>query len=307
MKKIIMLAAAVSLISSPVLFSWNRPDSLSAQKPIIVEADSVQENVISFGGDVLIKGKVKEDVVVFGGTVTVEGEIGEILFGFGSKILLKETSVIKGDVVVLGGELIKEPGNFIQGDTIYFHSSTDIFKAISGGFNLAFFPAYLLFKLTASFIWLILALIITALLPGQIQFASSRIRRDFAPVLGIGFLTIMVFVGMALFAAFLSLLLIGLPLMFVLILLGIVIKVFGQVVVYHFFGDSLSRAAGKTVSSPFLAVILGFLVVTLAGFIPLLGFILSFFLSLLGWGIVIRTKFGTTENWFRKKTIPESR
>lgn len=301
MKRYSLIFLTALLISTPLLLCWNGQEPASVQKSVVVESGSVQENVISFGGNVVIKGEVTEDVVVFGGTVTVEGKIEQMLFCIGSEILLKETSVINGDVVALGGELVKEPGSFIQGDTIYFHSSTDFFKAISGSFNLSFFPIYLLFKLMASFIWLLLALVLTALLPRQIQFASSRLREDFAPVLGIGLVAIMVYVGMIMLAAFLSLLLIGLPLLFVLIILGIIVKVFGQVIVYHFFGDSLSRAMGKPASSPFLAVILGFIVVTLLGFIPLAGFVISFFLSLLGWGIVIRTKFGTTENWFRRK------
>ncbi len=301
MKRLTILSLTAILISSPLLLSWNGQDPVSVQKSVVVEADAVQENIISFGGHVLIKGKVTEDVVVFGGTVTVEGEIEQMLFCVGSDILLKETSIINGDVVALGGELVKEPGNYIQGDTIYFHSSTDIFNAISGSFNLSFFPVFLLFKLMASLIWLLLALVLTALLPQQIQFASSRLRMYLGPVLGIGLLSIMVFVGMVMAAAFLSLLLIGLPLLFVLIILGITIKVFGQVIVYHFFGVSLARALGKPASSPFLAVMLGFLVVTFLGFIPLLGFVISFLISLLGWGIVIRTKFGSTENWFRKK------
>jgi hypothetical protein len=301
MNRITLLLITALLIIVPVLLSGGTHDPVSVQRDVVVESGSTQENVISFGGNVLIKGKVTEDVVVFGGTVTVEGEISQMLFCMGSEILLKETSIIRGDVVALGGELVKEPGSYIQGDTIYFHSSTDFFKALSGSFNLSFFPVYLLFKLIASFIWLLLALVLTALLPGQIQFASDRIRKDFGPVLGIGLLAIMVFIGMVIAAALLSLLLIGLPLLFVLIILGIVIKVFGQVILYHFFGDSLSRALGKPASSPFLAVLIGFLVVTVLGFIPLLGFMISFFLSLLGWGIVIRTKFGTTKNWFRKK------
>jgi hypothetical protein len=300
MKRFVILIIPVVLALTPFLLSWNEQDRISAQKSIVVESGSIQENVISFGGDVLIKGRVTEDVVVFGGTVTVEGEIEQMLFCIGSKILLKDTSVINGDVVALGGELTKQPGNYILGDTIYFHSSADFFNALSGGFNFSFFPVYLLFKLTVSFIWLLLALVLIALLPRQIQFASSRLREDSGPALGIGLLAMMIYVGMTITAVFLSLLLIGLPILFVLIILGIGIKVFGQVIVYHFFGDSLARAAKKPASSPFLAVILGFLVVTLLGLVPLLGFVISFFLSLLGWGIVIRTKFGTTVNWFRK-------
>ena len=39
----------------------------------------------------------------------------------------------------------------------------------------------------------------------------------------------------------------------------------------------------------------------LIGFIPFFGFLFALVLNIIGWGVVIRTKFGTKENWFRKK------
>jgi hypothetical protein len=39
----------------------------------------------------------------------------------------------------------------------------------------------------------------------------------------------------------------------------------------------------------------------LIGFVPVFGFLFSFCLSIIGWGVVIRTKFGTTENAFQRR------
>jgi len=81
-----------------------------------------------------------------------------------------------------------------------------------------------------------------------------------------------------------------------------VIKFFGRVILFYFFGDSLSRAFGNKQTSPILAVILGFFLVSLISLIPIIGSpLFTSILSIIGWGVVIRTKFGTTENWFRKK------
>ena len=100
--------------------------SLTLTKDIVVAEGEVQENVISFGGNILIEGKVKESVIAFGGTITVKGEVGEVVLGIGSTIILKSTAVIGGDVASLGGELTKEPGCTIDGDTIYFKTSEDV-------------------------------------------------------------------------------------------------------------------------------------------------------------------------------------
>jgi len=43
------------------------------------------------------------------------------------------------------------------------------------------------------------------------------------------------------------------------------------------------------------------LVFSLAGFVPVLGFLFTFAMNAVGWGVTLRTKFGSRENWFVKK------
>jgi hypothetical protein len=40
--------------------------------------------------------------------------------------------------------------------------------------------------------------------------------------------------------------------------------------------------------------------VSFVSFIPVVGVLLTFVMSIIGWGVVIRTKFGTTEKWFKR-------
>lgn len=273
------------------------------QKDIFVAEDEVQDNVIAFGGDILIKGKVKESVVAFGGTITVEGEVGEVVLGLGSQITLRSSAIIKGDVVVIGGILEKEPGTTVNGDTIYFKIETfeDLFPILKKVSFAPLIPLLIIIKLITLFIWFILALALATIFPRQISFAASQIRKSFWPVVGIGLLGIIIFTGLVIFSALLSLILIGIPILIALIFVGIIIKIFGQVVLFYFFGESLSRAFGRKQPSPLLAVILGLILVGFIGFIPIIGFLFSFVLSIIGWGVVIRTKFGTTENWFKRR------
>ncbi|MCK7541417.1 MAG: hypothetical protein MZV63_66290 [Marinilabiliales bacterium] len=46
---------------------------------------------------------------------------------------------------------------------------------------------------------------------------------------------------------------------------------------------------------------MGLLVFSVAGFVPVLGFFFGFVMNAVGWGVAIRTKFGSRENWFVKK------
>ena len=275
---------------------------VAVQKDIYVAEDEVQENVVAFGGNILIKGKITESAVAFGGTVTVEGEVGELVLGFGSRITLKSTALVKGDVVALGGALDKEPGAVVKGDTVYFplDSFKDLGKLL-GGFGIGpLIPLIIIIKLISLFIWLILALIIAAVFPRQLSLASSQIRKSFWPVFGIGLLTIVIFTGLLIFSVFLSFILVGIPILLALIFIAIIIKIFGRVTLFYFFGESISRGFGSKRASPLLSVVIGLILVGIIGFIPILGSLFSFVLSIIGWGVTIRTKFGTTENWFRK-------
>lgn len=277
--------------------------SFSLKKDIVVREDEVQDRIITFGGNVLIEGKVR-DVVAFGGTVIVRGKVTDLV-GIGSNITLKSTAVIKGDVFSLGGVLDKEPGSIVKGDTIHFKTSEDISQffreAFRNIFSVSLIPLILVMKLIVFFIWFLLSLVIAALFPRQISFASSQIRTSFGSVFGIGLLSIIIYVGVVISSALLSFLLIGIPLLFFFIISGIVIQIFGRVVLLYFLGESFLKAFGKYKVSPLIFVIIGLVIATVIRFIPVIGFLFSFCLSIIGWGVVIMTKFGATENWFRKK------
>lgn len=274
----------------------------SVTEDIYIAEDEVQKNVVSFGGKVVIEGEVREMVIAFGCEVIISGEVGDSVVGFGSDITLKSSAVIDGDVVALGGTLEKEIGCLIGGDTISFKGFEDLADFLGEGLTGALIPLIIFFKLVSVFITFLLALLVTALFPRQITFASAQVRKSFWPVVGTGVLSIIIYFGLVIFATLLSFVLIGIPLLIALIIIGFIIKLFGRVFLFYFFGESLIQAFNKNSKvSAFGGMILGFIFVSFISFIPFIGGLFMFCLSIIGWGIVIRTKFGTTENWFKKK------
>jgi hypothetical protein len=276
------------------------------QRDIHVGPGETQDKIFSLGGNVFIEGKVRDDVMVIGGSITISGEAGQSVVGIGSRILVKSTAVIGEDLAALGGTLEKEPGCSIGGDTIYFQTAEigdEIFKdgLISGVFSLSLIPIILVIKLVIIFLWLMGALLGAALFPKPIAYASGELRKAFWPAFGVGLVAVIVFTGLVLFAALLSIILIGIPVLLALIAAGIIIKVFGRLVVFYFLGDSLLRALGSRRISTIGAVLAGLLLFSFIGFIPVIGFLFGLVMNIVGWGIVLRTKFGTRENWFHKK------
>jgi hypothetical protein len=281
--------------------------SITMNKDIVVAESETQDNIFTLGGSVRVEGRVRENVMALGGTITIGGEVGDSVVGIGSRVFVKSTAVIKGDLVCLGGILEKEPGCAIDGDTVYFESGTIHEEFLEKGLVqglLAFplVPIILLLKLIAFFVWLFLASLGAILFPKPISFASEKIRTSFWSVFGIGLLALIVFTCLALLFALLSVILIGIPFLLALIGAGLVIKLFGRLAVFHFLGDSLSRAFGSRGASVLGAVLIGLILFSLIGIIPIVGFLASFVLNAVGWGVAIRTKFGTTENWFRRKS-----
>lgn len=275
------------------------------KKDIFVEKGETLDNAVSWGGEIRIEGTVTDSVINFGGTIVISGKVENAVVGFGTDIILHPTARIEGDVVSLGGTLNRDLGAVIEGDTIYFGSSEEVSQFLREGFagvlGFSLLPLMLIFKLITLVIWFILAIILVAIFPKQISFASSQIRTSFWPTFGTGFLSIIVFTGLIIFAVFLCFILIGIPILLALIAIGVVIKIFGRVVVFYFLGDWIFTAFGGKKSSGLLAVILGLFLFGLIGFIPILGSLFSFVLSIIGWGAVIRTKFGSVENWFKRK------
>jgi hypothetical protein len=275
------------------------------KKDIVVKEGETQDNVISWGGEIRIEGKVNDSVINFGGTIIIDGEVGETVVGFGSEIILNSTARIQGDVLSLGGTLDKDPAAVIDGDTVYFSTSDEVAKFLKEGFigvfGFSLLPLLLIFKLITLVIWFILAIILVAIFPKQISYASSQIRASFWPVFGTGILSIIIFTGLIIFSVFLSFILIGIPILLALIAVGVIIKIFGRVVVFYFLGDWVFKAFGGKQISGLLAVLLGLFLFSFIGFIPIIGSLFSFVLSIIGWGVAIRTKFGSVENWFKRK------
>jgi hypothetical protein len=271
-------------------------------KTIVVAGGETQKGIVSFGGNVTVEGRIKENIIVFGGSLVLSGEVGDSVVGFGSRITLESTAVIKGAIASIGGVLNKEHGCVIEGDTVYFKGGEDIGRLLSGGI-LAFplVPFFLIIKLIGFFVWLLIALVAVALFPRHLALASGQIRTAFWPVAATGLVTIILFSGLVIVFAFLSLILIGIPFLLILAAFGLAVKIFGQVALFLFFGESLGRSVNRRTPSPAAAAVIGLILVSLIKFIPILGFLFSFVLSVIGWGVAIRTKFGTTENWLKRR------
>lgn len=294
----------IGLLLGLSALGWGQ--SVDFHRDIVVGAGESQDTVFILGGTATVDGLVKKSVVALGGTVIISGTVEDSVVGIGASITLKSTAVIKKDVVAIGGSLTREPGATVGNDTVYFDLSRVVPRFMRGDgargfFSLSIVPVILILKLVTVFLWLIMTLVVAAVFPKPIALASGQVRRSFWPTFGIGFLGFIIFSGLIIISALLCLILIGIPILLFVGAAALALRVFGQVTMFHFFGESLARSFGKPNPSVMGASLLGLLIVSFIGLVPVLGLLFSFVISILAFGVAIMTKFGTTENWLAKK------
>ena len=304
-KKSLFILFLFILAGSGLLFGriHDGHKGIVVEKDIQIGPNDRQDNVILLGGSAVIEGVIDENVVALGGRVTLSGTVKGDVIGLGAMVTLKPTAVVEGDVVCIEGTLEKESGCRIEGDTNYFKLSHLIPKFEGGwkGFlSMSLVPFILIFKLVMVFIWFLVTLVLANVIPRRITFASEQLRKSFGAVLGTGVLAMVIFAFLVIIAALLCIVLIGIPILLALLAAHFFITIFGQVTVYHYFGESLAKAFGQAKPSPLGAALLGLSLVSILTFIPFLGIFVALFLNFLVFGAAIRTKFGSTENWFQK-------
>jgi len=303
-----VIMAVLALAGGLAYAVGQKGDRVGYRDSIVVLPGETRDSVVSFGGEIDVQGKVRKSVLAFGGAITVSGEVGDAVVGFGSRIVLRATAVVHGDLVALGGSLEKEPGAQIDGDTVSFRGSELITKMFGEGFkglfSVSFWPLILFIKVANLVLWILLGLIVAAIYPRQIAVAADQMRKAPWPTFGIGLAAHFLFACAIGVAVILCFVLIGIPIVIGLAIGGFLVKVFGRVAVFFLIGESLAHGLGRAKPTPVGAALLGALMVGLIGFVPFLGFLAIVILNVLGWGTAIRTKFGTMENWFKRRPLP---
>ncbi|MFH0886856.1 MAG: hypothetical protein V1843_01685 [bacterium] len=274
MEKVILIISMFLLASSVCVIAAEQSRELvKIGEPLLVSKGQVYESVLAVGSSATIEGTVKYDVVAVGGSVD-----------------LKPYSVVKGNVVSVGGEIrrhakAKVLGNInemnmpgllpfitfavqnIKIDSYWHYAIYSLMGFLAflglGVLAVVLFPkassnlsGYVLKSPFKSFLWGILGLIL--IVPIILLLAISILGIFLIPVWGI-----LVFAAFA-FGYFAVAMLVGR-------------RVF----------DSLNKDAGQI-----WQVIVGLCLLSLIGFVPIIGAVVKMICGIMGAGAVIATRFG---------------
>ena len=268
------------------------PERVGVGEDVTIKAGETHDgDVVCVSGHVTIEGHVNGDVTVVAGSVDIKGSVDGDVTGVASHIDLDPAAKIEGDVTNIGGTLSRN-GASIQGQVVNIPFGIS-FPSWSHGFRPGWgrMPAFLAWwKLFALFLFFVAALLLAALVPERIRLISEEAPTRLFTAFVFGLVGYVVFVFSELF---LAITIIGIPLVFLLYLVFVVLKWLAMCGIFHQIGARIGRSLGREMSL-LGGILLGFLPFALLRFVPLcVGFSIWFLVEILAFGYLILTRVGT--------------
>lgn len=242
-------------------------------------------DIVRLGEDVEVAGDeiVRGDVVVLGGDVTVEGKVVGDVVVIGGDALLVSGAEINGDVVVLGGVLDEEPEVLIHGESVELKDLSFSFDGLSRLFGpRTKFLGFFVVPVQF-FVSVLLSLLIVLFLKERVVRIQDHLQRSFLKNLGAGFL--ICFLGMFVVSFLLFVLvitLIGIPLALLLVVSCVAMFIIARTAFVYALGVKVNNTLKLQTDNPFAVVVVG----TATLYLPAL---LAFAISLLPFGDPIGT------------------
>ena len=248
-------------------------------------------DVVCIQGHVTIDGHVSGDVTVVAGSLDIKGSVDGNVTGVISRMDIDPKAAINGDLTNVGGSLRRNGAN-VQGQVVNVPFGISLpswghgFRSGWGDFVGFFFW----WKLFAVFLFFVCALLLAALVPDRIRLISEDAPARLFTAFVFGLIGYVVFVFAQLF---LTITLIGIPLVFLLYLVFVVLKWLAMCGIFHQIGCRIGKAMGREMSL-LGAILLGFLPFALLRFVPFcVGFSIWFLVEILAFGYLILTRVGT--------------
>lgn len=290
----ILLAALVVTSAVPALASQQIGDRLCTGSDLVVAPGETAGSILAFGCNVTIEQSATvENITAFGANINANGIVNGDITDFGGNINVGATGVVNGDINPIGGNVSTQPGSTVRG-TVGRNMPARMFlppmglgvmvnRAFGLGFNW-------LGGLATAIAFAALGALVVVFAPGATRRVSEAVQQKPLNTAGVGCLTLFL---LPILALLLVITVVGLPVVLVLALIAVLAWMFGSVGVGFLAGEKILQAFRAREILPVLAVIVGILVLAIVGQVPVIGWLISCLVGLLGIGAVVLTRFGT--------------
>jgi hypothetical protein len=262
-------------------------------------AQAVDESRIG-GNTTVPEGRQVDSAISIGGNVTVHGEVLKDAVAVAGDVIVTSTGRIGRNAIAIGGRILTEPGATVGGERIEIQRVPGLGILGEVGLLTTRIPqiqstltSILLFLKDIYWINTVLAavalsLLIVFLLPSQAETVSATIIWSYwktACAGAVGLICVPALIMMAGISVF------GIPLIPVLILATAVAVLLGYAALGLLIGRCIP--AGPIQQSPYLATAIGVMLLTVAGAMPVVGWLIATAAALFGFGAVVISRFGT--------------
>ena len=273
------------------------------------EASSqVGDAVVAVGGNATALGKVGDAVVAIAGNAEVQGEVGDSVVAVMGDVKIGPEGIVHGDVVAVGGKVELADGAQIKGKIVEVSVARYPILAPLKGVADWLRQCLFQFRLLAphpGWYWLVVGIffllyfLIAVAVPRPVAACVNELTQRPATTFLLGLLTKILLPLIMLILAMTGIGMIVIPFIGVAIFLGALI---GKVALFEYLGRQIFRVFGITIAQPVLALVSGFVFITLLYMVPILSLLLYSLIALWAVGVVVTAAFGA----MRKETPPRS-
>ena len=265
-----VLAADPGHTDGPVLMAFNGD--------ITVPAGDQADFVMVTRGTATVAGDVKT-VVVIDGTATLTGATVESVFATGGTVTIDAASTVTGDVRTLGSTVNVDPAAKIGGSVASLEKDIVAATAVLA-------PLALLFILGFVLVTVVAGLALAALAARQVRAAEQVISHEPGQALVVGIAGLILVPLLAILAMFTV---IGVPLgLAILLMVWPAVAIVGWLVAAIWIGEwLLYRGDRPRPERPYLASVVGVLILQIVGIVPIVGPVIGAIASLFGFGAVL--------------------
>jgi len=259
------------------------------------------QQLVGVGRDVIVQGQALADVAALDGSVEVSGQVTGDLVVLRGNVRLTSTARVGGDIFVVGGTIRAAPGAHTAGRMVSYPTASNAWMTLLEGPSLGLgFASRMVVgaKLALLAAWAALLLLFFATSGRQLLETADGVRREPFRSFFTGLTGVVSLVLTALFFSAFARGIIGLPLLILVVLLGMVLKLWGMVAVFYALGDWISLHLLRRRFRPLNAATIGLLVLGAVKFLPWFGVVAWTTATFIGIGAALSTKFGRREPWF---------
>lgn len=263
----------------------------------IEEEAEVNGSVVIFGGNVSIEetADLNGDIAVFGGNLQIDGTISGDVVIFGGQANLAETAFVDGGIATFGGQVNQDPGAEVSGEITNNEPVTPETPEIpSPDIKVDYNPiAELTWAIFRAFVVAGISMVAALFLQPQLERVGDVMTRQTFTAGSFGLLAAVV-IPIAIVVMTLTFILI--PVAAITFLIAGLAWLFGVIALGHEVGTRFTRSINQTWAP---ALTDGFgtfflvLILNLMNFVPCVGWLPGFLVSLIASGAVFMTWFGT--------------